>query len=162
MDARHIYKMQYQKSKIWHQNVYLASRISIIFHLVSRIFRVSHFTSRILYFLLAHFSRQLGTSQPCISHVISHTLHSFNLASHIFLFHSFASYISHLIFFMPHNVTYVYVYDICLWHMYDTCHRHFHRHIWHMTHMTHMTHVLYFIWHICHRHFHRHMSYVYV
>ena len=133
-------QMHYQKSKIWHKNV-LPGISHLHFNLVSCIFRVSHFTSRILYFLLAHFSRQLGTSQPCISHVISHTLHSFNLASHIFLFHSFASYISHLMFFMPHNVTYVYVYDICMTHVIDIFIDTYD--IWHIWLVWHMCYILY-------------------
>ena len=132
----HIYKMQYQKSKIWHKNV-LPGTSHLHFNLVSRIFRVLPFTSRILDFLLARFSRQPGTSQPCISHVISHALHFFNLASHNFLFHSFAFFISHLMFFMPHNVTYVYVYDICMTYIIDIFIDTYD--IWHMT---------YEIWHL--------------
>ena len=62
---------------------YLASGISIL--VLYRAYsesRILHLASCI--FLQAHFSRQLGTSQPCISHVISHNLHFFKCTSHIF------------------------------------------------------------------------------
>ena len=90
----------------------LASHISIL--ILYRAYsesRILHLASCIFYLRI---SRDNWGRVSRASHVISHTLHSFNLAFHIFLFHSFASFISHLIFFMPHNVTYVYVYDICL------------------------------------------------
>ena len=119
---------------------YLTSRISIL--ILYRAYSESHIlhlASCIFYLRISQDNRGLVSRAsrmlyltPCIF---------FNLASHIFLFHSFAFFISHLIFFMPHNVTCVSM-CLCLWHMYDICHRHFHRHIWHMTHMT------YDIWHI--------------
>ena len=62
---------------------YLASGISIL--ILYRAYSEScilHLASCI--FLQAHFSRQLGTSQPCISHVISHNLHFFKCTSRIF------------------------------------------------------------------------------
>ena len=115
---------------------YLASHISIL--ILYRAYsesRILHLASCIFYLRISRdnwgrvsrASRMLYLT-PCIL-----------LTSHLtfFLFHSFASFISHLMFFMPHNVTYVYVYDICMTYVidifidtYDTCV------IFYMTHMS--------------------------
>ena len=132
---------------------YLASHISIL--ILYRAYsesRILHLASCIFYLRI---SRDNWGRVSCASRMLYLTP-CILLTSHLTFFYSifFASFISHLIFFIPHNVTYVYVYDICMTYVidifidtYDIWHIWL---IWHMCYILYDTYVIDIFIDICH------------